>query len=72
MLIGTAPQADFPLILVSWHYSKFEGFQSDAIPPYLSDKELIASPHKDWQYVESIVRKITVVSLEEYENLDYR
>jgi len=66
MLIGKAPQAEFPLILVSWHYSKFEGFGTDAIPSYLSDKELISSNHKDWQYVESILRKITVLTLEDF------
>ena len=38
----------------------------------MSDRELIASHHKDWQYVESIVRKITVLTLEDYEKLDYR
>lgn len=38
MLIGKAPQAEFPLILVSWHYSKFEGFDPESIPSYLSDK----------------------------------
>lgn len=57
---------------MSWHYSKFEGFDADSIPNYLSDKELIASNHKDWQYVESIVRKITVLTLDEYEQLDFR
>lgn len=38
MLIGKAPQAEFPLIYVCWHYSKFEGFDADSIPDYLSDK----------------------------------
>jgi hypothetical protein len=51
MLIGKCPQAEFPLILLSWHYSKFEGFDAESVPNYLSDKELIASNHKDWQYV---------------------
>ena len=72
MLIGTAPQADFPLIYVSWHYSKHEGFDEGEAPPYLAEKELVASNHRDWQYMESIIRKITVLTLEEFEKLDYR
>lgn len=72
MLIGKAPQTQFPLILVSWHYSKFEGFAQDSAPTYLSNKELISSHYKDWQYVESMVRKVTVLSLQKYEELEPR
>ena len=71
ILIGKSPKVLFPIIKVAWYYSKSDGFGDSQAPSYLSKHELVLTDHADWQYLESIVKKINVLSLSEYEELSY-
>ena len=62
-MIGKSGKAPFPIIKIAWYYSKFDGFADSEAPSYLSKHELVLTDHADWQYLESIVKKINVLSL---------
>ena len=66
LLIGKISKARFPIILIAWLYSKFDGFVQE-IPESLANRELVRTNHQDWQYSESIVQKINLLTLKEYE-----
>lgn len=61
LVVAKAPSVKFPIVRVAWYYSKYDGFEEDEIPSHLGDRELVLTDHKDWNYTESIVRKIKVL-----------
>lgn len=70
MLIVLVPGIKFPVLLVNWYFNLNDPIIVEQGYTHLSKKELIFSDYSDWQYIESVKRKIRIVTIEAYQKLD--
>ena len=61
-MTAKVPQIQFPIILIAWYFSKEDPIIKEQAFSHLSAKQLILSKYVDWQYIESLQRKITVIN----------
>ncbi len=64
---ATIKKIEFPVLLVSWYYSNKDEIASEIA---LGNQELVMSDYVDWQYVETVMGKIKLVSEQEFADLD--
>jgi hypothetical protein len=60
-LIVQSNITQFPILLVSWYYQPAEDIISSIDDYGLSAEELVLSHNRDWQYIEAVKGKITVL-----------
>jgi len=58
------------MLFICWYYSPETEVISGLDKYGLSKKELVLSSDKDWQYIEAVKGKVTVLMEDEYKKLD--
>jgi hypothetical protein len=67
--IAKIPSLQFPVLLVAWYFHCQDPLLKEQGFSHLSLKELVLSGLVDWQYVESIKEKITVLEEKGYSQM---